>query len=103
MSLKNFEVYAERASFGRYVRVWISGVTKQSNDRMPMCQPVVVCDIDSSSDSEPTLEMDNRTAQNLMDALWAAGLRPNSGEGMDAQVTAIKAHLADMRTLVFNK
>jgi hypothetical protein len=41
--------------------------------------------------------------QSLFDALWAAGFRPNGGEATTAHVGAIKAHLEDMRTLVFKR
>ena len=39
--------------------------------------------------------------QSLFDALWTAGFRPNGGEATTAHVSAMKAHLEDMRTLVF--
>lgn len=39
--------------------------------------------------------------QSLFDALWQAGFRPNGGEATVAHVAAIKAHLEDMRRLVF--
>ena len=41
--------------------------------------------------------------QSLFDALWAAGYRPNGGESSVAHVASMKAHLEDMRTLVFKK
>lgn len=53
--------------------------------------------------TEPTLVIKAEQAQQLIDELWAAGLRPNNGEGGLAQVDAIKAHLADMRALVFGE
>lgn len=39
--------------------------------------------------------------QSLFDALWRAGYRPHNGESSVAHVGAMKAHLEDMRTLVF--
>lgn len=39
----------------------------------------------------------------LMDALWSAGIRPSNGEGNVGQIGAMKAHLEDMRALVFKK
>lgn len=38
-----------------------------------------------------------------MDALWSAGIRPSNGEGNVGQIGAMKAHLEDMRALVFKK
>jgi hypothetical protein len=46
-------------------------------------------------------EMTGREAQMLIDALWEGGLRPHDGNGSGAQVEAMKAHLEDMRKLVF--
>lgn len=48
-------------------------------------------------------QMSDAEAQDLMQALWDQGYRPNSGEGTSAQVDAMRAHLEDMRTLVFDK
>ena len=41
-------------------------------------------------------------AQELMDSLWDCGLRPTEGAGSAGQLAAVKAHLDDMRTLVFH-
>lgn len=38
----------------------------------------------------PTLRMPEGSAQSLLQALWDAGLRPNSGEGVSAHVDALK-------------
>lgn len=40
-------------------------------------------------------------AQMLMDSLWQAGLRPSSGEGNTAHMTAKDAHLDDLRRVLF--
>jgi len=40
-------------------------------------------------------------AQNLMDELWRAGLRPTEGSGSAGSLAATERHLADMRSLVF--
>ena len=42
-------------------------------------------------------------AQQFMDELWRAGIRPSEGAGSVGQLGAVKAHLEDMRTLVFKK
>ena len=47
------------------------------------------------------LIMDVKTAQILFQALWDAGLRPNSGESSSAHIAALKDHLEDMRKLAF--
>ena len=48
--------------------------------------------------SIPLMQSDG---QSLFDALWNAGYRPNGGESSIAHVAAMRAHLEDMRTLVF--
>jgi len=49
------------------------------------------------------LELTKESANDLMDALWALGVRPTHGDGNVGQLAATKAHLEDMRTLVFKK
>lgn len=50
---------------------------------------------------EPLLSMTRDDAQVFMDALYDVGIRPTEGAGSVGQLGAIKAHLEDMRTLVF--
>lgn len=54
-------------------------------------------------DRGPTLRLDANEAQQLMNGLWHAGVRPRDGSGSLAHVEATKAHLEDMRRLVFEK
>ena len=42
-------------------------------------------------------------AQELMDMLWDCGLRPAQSKSSAGQVEAIQRHLADMRTIAFNR
>ena len=53
------------------------------------------------SDHPPVLTIQSGEAQNLMDELWRAGIRPTEGAGSVGQLSAVQAHLEDMRTLVF--
>lgn len=39
--------------------------------------------------------------QQLMDEIWAAGIRPTEGSGSAGSLAATERHLADMRALVF--
>lgn len=50
----------------------------------------------------PSLMLTNDEAQELMENLWASGIRPNEDIGSTGQVSALKYHLEDMRKLVFN-
>lgn len=50
---------------------------------------------------EPTIRLHLEDAQLLMDELWGVGLRPAEGKGSAGQLEATRAHLEDMRRLVF--
>ena len=49
----------------------------------------------------PLLILEEDQAQQLMDALWAGGLRPTEGHGSAGQIGAVERHLEDMRKIVF--
>lgn len=56
---------------------------------------------DLARDLKPTLIVSPSEAQQFMDELWRVGIRPTEGAGSVGQLGAIKAHLEDMRCLVF--
>jgi hypothetical protein len=49
------------------------------------------------------IEIEDSTAQCLMDDLWMNGFRPSEGSGSAGSLKATQNHLEDMRTLVFKK
>ncbi len=51
----------------------------------------------------PTLRLVGDEAQQIMNELWRIGIRPKNGSGAVAHTEAISAHLADMRTIAFNR
>jgi hypothetical protein len=51
---------------------------------------------------EPAFRLAHEEAQELMDSLWAAGLRPTQAKSSAGQTEAIQRHLEDMRTIAFN-
>jgi hypothetical protein len=51
--------------------------------------------------SDRALSLTRDDAQQLMNELWRHGLRPRDGAGSLAHVEATRAHLDDMRRLVF--
>jgi hypothetical protein len=51
--------------------------------------------------AEATMRLTRDEARELMDCLWAAGVRPTNGEGNAGQLGATERHLEDMRKLVF--
>ena len=67
---------------------------------------ISVEDITEASKSQirdPSWSLGMSEAQSLMQVLWNSGLRPNNGEGTNAQADSIKYHLEDMRKLVFRE
>ena len=49
------------------------------------------------------MRLEHLEAQNLMDRLWKAGLRPTEGSGSAGALAATERHLKDMQKLVFEK
>lgn len=59
---------------------------------------------EKSGDFEvPAFPLRFEHAQELMDDLWACGLRPTEGAGSAGALAATQRHLEDMRTLVFKE
>jgi hypothetical protein len=52
---------------------------------------------------QPTFRLLGPEAQELMDMLWNCGLRPTQSKQSIGQLEAVERHLADMRTIAFNK
>jgi len=49
---------------------------------------------------EPSMQLSPEAAQQLMDQLWQAGLRPTEGTGSAGSLAATQKHLDDMRAIV---
>lgn len=52
---------------------------------------------------DPALTLSETAAQELIDELWNAGLRPTRGRQSEGVTAAQARHLEDMRALVFAK
>ena len=64
---------------------------------------MTVSDVAPGSMYAPTLSMTDDAAQQLMDNLWGAGLRPSDAKESAGALVATTRHLEDMRTLVFKR
>lgn len=51
---------------------------------------------------DPTFSLMKDQAQQFIDALWSAGLRPSEGSGSAGSLAATERHLADMRKIAFS-
>lgn len=95
-----FGVYErhEYGDFAIFVRI-----VDAAGERTFLAKPVEFGPVDESVRHPPMIELDHRAAQQLMDSLWACGLRPKNGEGNAGQLGATERHLDDMRKLAFAK
>jgi hypothetical protein len=98
MSQRDFTVYAERRRYHRRIEVVL--VFEHPNGRM-VAEPVSFKEIGDDIVEQPTFDLSQEQGQRLMDQLWDCGLRPTEGTGSAGAMAAVQAHLADMRTLVF--
>lgn len=59
--------------------------------------------VSEDAEAQPVISMSNLTsaAQELADSLWRAGVRPKDAAGSVGQLSAVEAHLQDMRRLAF--
>ena len=58
--------------------------------------------VDDYAETTPLFETSLEMTQQLMNDLWRCGFRPTNQVGYEGQLEAVKNHLADMRTLVFD-
>jgi len=103
--VSEFRFFAEPNYCGRggvrlaLVRLPLS-LAKSPDRRVFALADVVWEEIEEGAMPPPSLVLENSEVQELMDRLWQAGIRPTEGEGSAGQMTAVQAHLADMRKLV---
>lgn len=64
---------------------------------------VVLETVPEGAAAQPTVSLTLDAAQELMDDLWRAGLRPSEGSGSAGSLRATEYHLEDMRRLVFGE
>jgi hypothetical protein len=65
-------------------------------------QPLVFQAVEYAETLSPFVEIENRHAQQLMDDLWDAGIRPSEGTGSAGTLAATQQHLADIKTVAFH-
>lgn len=92
-----------RQSFENFGYDLTIGARNQSGDVQVIRGPLTLTPVEPGAYVAPTINLSSEAAVKLMDALWYAGIRPSNGEGNVGQIGAMKAHLDDMRALVFKK
>ncbi len=104
--LKTVRVCAQREPmFMGSISVWL--FARETADFVRATTSIGKCEFRAMSEGdlclrqEPTFELSQDVAQQLMDELWNCGLRPTEGTGGAGSLAAVNRHLEDMRTLVF--
>lgn len=94
---------AHREPFiGDEIRVLL--MQKSTGAKPCYAQPVVFSEMPDDALGaclHPTFSLTPDAAQQLIDELWRAGLRPTEGSGSAGSLAATERHLEDMRALVF--
>lgn len=89
--------FAEQRDFGDKVAIYIrEDGPSEGRDSVAL---IVFQKVEEGFRSDPALTVRTSEAQELMDALWSAGLRPAEGAGSAGAMAATERHLADMRAM----
>lgn len=90
----------DRPEFG-HVAIVITAVDAEGR-WAEFAKPLEFYPRELGSVGQPTLTIEYKAAQALMDSLWATGLRPKD-VGTAGQLGATERHLEDMRKIAFAK
>lgn len=80
---------------------WVDRISIRIREGNHHVVELVWKEIAIGSITDPALVLEIDEAQELMDQLYACGIRPSESKGSAGQLTAIQYHLEDMRKLVF--
>ncbi len=104
---KRTEIRARREPFMmNQVDIMVQLIEQRQEGRYLACaNPLTFTEVPQNQPIrlEPTFSLEPEAAQQLMDELWRAGLRPTEGSGSAGQLASTLKHLEDMRSLVFKK
>ena len=99
--MKNkMKFYAQRTPFRGHVELTV--ISEWPNGRLDIMQEPKFTEHPDYQVTRPAMTLTNTEAQQLMDSLWDAGLRPSEGSGSAGAMLAVQEHLKDMRRLVFD-
>ncbi len=95
--------FLQSANYGRGFEMRAVSLNAQG-EVASEAMPAVYRDVEAGAVwSAPFATITKDSAQNLMDELWALGVRPERGEMSVGQVAATDRHLHDMRAIAFAK
>ncbi|WP_321951903.1 hypothetical protein [Paraburkholderia bannensis] len=97
----SMHLYAQRTHWGA---IEIRMVCALLPHKKPAAaKPIEFADVEEGDYVEPALVLAHDTAQQMIDELWRAGLRPTEGAGSAGQLASTERHLEDMRQIAFLK
>lgn len=95
------EVRAERQVFRDRIAIYLVHRQEQHGS-MAVALPLTFQVVEQGQlIGEPTIDMRIEDAQQLVDELWRAGLRPTDGTGSAGSLAATERHLKDMQRIAF--
>lgn len=100
------EIHAEKRHYEKSIDIYITDYPHPMRGNEPQRLFASSLNWESIGDNQiqyPTLKLSETHAQQLIDQLWACGLRPIEAAGSAGSLAATQAHLQDMRRLVFEK
>lgn len=101
MRVNSLELRCEKRGYSQ--KIDFALVTYNRAGTRHVAEPVTMHEQGDEPITQPTFSLEQDEAQLLFNELWALGLRPTDGTGNSGHVEALKNHLEDMRTLVFQK
>lgn len=96
--LKLTNIFAQKQDNAGSVAIYLG---QELNSGAMMMVATEMREVDPRGIADPSMVLDMRSAQHLIDALWDAGLRPTEGSGSAGALAATERHLKDMQTITF--
>lgn len=93
---QGFRCVAERHHFGQTVSIYM---VQETPTHVSVAQPIQMMSVpkEDVSTFPALMSMSMGMAQELMDSLWQAGLRPSEGTGSAGALKATQDHIKDLR------
>ena len=81
---------------------WAKGIEVLITQGNRIATSITMDERDDGMMYAPTFMIGDLEAQELVDALWSAGVRPSEGSGSAGSLKATEKHLADMRLIALS-
>lgn len=90
-----------------YYRIWNDDYAfflgRAEGGRRSIARDFTFEDVNVGINPEPSFALDHDMAQQLVNQLWDAGIRPSQGKQSEGVTAAQGRHLEDMRAITFAK